>query len=276
MSSNSPPEYKKAYAYGRSSVQSMDNNTGMFNNMSLDTQIELCTKYCMELGIDSITVVREYGSARNIDKLPKLLELVDKMENNTLLVIADSTRFLRNTQQALNILRDLQTRNIVVHFVGDNLSYGKHVSHNERHHFRVALSLAEMESDRTSYRVKRSYAYRKAHGGAIGSPPYGYTHETNENGMRIKCINKDEKVMCDVIGVMREQGQSCQEIANVLNQNNSTFRGKPWTAQSVNVVSKIKFNKTESKRKATDNIDERPAKRPRLDRAVKKVRFAPY
>lgn len=228
---------KHAYIYCRCSKQTYYHNTDIPIESSFDSQQEMCKNYCENKNITVKKIVHETGSARDIEQLPKLMDLIDNMENDTLLVVADISRLARNTRQMLNTAQDLVSRNITIFAVHEQCTYGRDTNYMEKHLFRTSLSLAELESDRLSYRLKRSTKHNNFNK-MFHKIPFGF--ENRSKGKTVKLsINKTEVEIYDLIQELIKDNQTFMSIAETLNSLEYTCRGKPWTPKTVKYVSEL-------------------------------------
>lgn len=159
------------------------------NIMSLEHQEFNCITYCSNNNMNVLNTVKEVSSARVFQKLKKLNNII-KQHNNITIIVQSVDRFCRNTRDALNILEVLKTKNINLISITDNINlktaYGRHA-------FRLLLSNAELKSDIISENVNNSLNYRKQRGDYIGNVGYGYKITIDENGIRRKIIDKNQK-----------------------------------------------------------------------------------
>jgi DNA invertase Pin-like site-specific DNA recombinase len=229
-------------------------------DISLDSQEFLCSNYCNDNNIKIIKIVKECCSGRNYDKmngLKKLARQIMRDHPNTLLIISDLTRFMRNTYQALDLINKLNNKGITVYSVTDKYSYSKVAPSNEKFQFRQLLNYAELESDRLADRQKRSISHRRAIGSKIGKAAFGQECYKDQNGIRKirPCVK--EQLIIKTIQTMLSDKKSYNEIVEYLNTNSFTFRGKLWTVVRIPYIKTI-LSKNDTKsivQKTVDNTN---------------------
>ena len=178
-------------------------------------------------------------SACNMQNLKSLNYMVNVLENNVFpdfinekfhhlpkeVFCFDVSRFSRNTLQALQILDRLEKLHINVFFLTENVSYehfsGKHV-------IRSFLSDAQLLSNRTSEKVKKSIQFKRANGLHVGSCAFGWKLI---NG--VKVINIDEKKIILKIKMMFKKLKCFSKVADAMNNTSYTFRNKKFTPSNV-------------------------------------------
>ena len=158
---------------------------------SLDSQLEICRKYCEENNYKVLYEVSETVSALKIANQKNLLDLINENENFELIVLEPS-RFSRNIKDFINLFELIKKKKIILHFVEDNL-----VSSNSLEFKKIFSGIydGELESETLSKRMKRSYEKRKTNGTFYPSlPPFGYNYiSTLINGKNIKNLVENEK-----------------------------------------------------------------------------------
>src|SRR6202012_2325088 len=138
-----------------------------------------------------------------------------------------------------NIIYILNQKNVKIYSVTNNCTYSNTTDFVEKFQFRHLLNQAEFESDQISHRINRSLKYRRSIGAFIGNPGFGYECYIDGNRIRRRRINKNEKMIIDIVVHMIKENISYDDIANYLNLNGHTFRGKPWNDKRVFRVNKI-------------------------------------
>jgi DNA invertase Pin-like site-specific DNA recombinase len=157
------------------------------SNQVLDAQEHSCVSYCKQNNFNVISTVNEITSAYSIKKLRKINHIINNNKNITI-VIYSIDRFSRNLTDANIILDMIIKNNINVIAVKDNIDLS---TPNGRHEFRVKVSLAQLESEKISERVKTNNQYKLDKGYYIGTAPYGYKIADNK---KIK-YNKEQMVI---------------------------------------------------------------------------------
>ena len=155
----------KAIIYTRCSTKKQNED----NNMSLETQVCICNDYCIRNNMIVGEVIREVVGGHNIMKQFKmkqsLITMLDSYTNMNI-IIADPSRLSRNVSNADMFLKECTKRNIILHFVRDNLTS------NSYQDCKKILSIvydATIESNVISKRITSSIKSRRLLGSHIGS-----------------------------------------------------------------------------------------------------------
>ena len=234
---------------------------------SLHLQLQECKKYCEENNLLVVKKVQEICSARDMNKLKNLLEILNNCKDVNL-IIFEPTRFSRNPKDYHNILPYLIEKNIVLHFV-----QGKLVSNNNNHK-KIISSLiidGQIESENLSRRIKTSVKFRKHNNIFCPSVPrFGYS---NCKISKKQIINNSENNICELIKKLYFGGTaesinkllilitgnpehkiydyknesvkvlqvqygnlSVNDVKEFLNYCNIYKRGKPWTSYSIKKI----------------------------------------
>jgi len=136
-----------------------------------------------------VDIVHESCSGRNFKKLIHLNKLFKKYNNITLLIYS-LDRLCRNTVDAINIMKIIESKNINIISVSDNIDLS---TASGKYAFRNRMSSAEFESDLISERVRRSIKVKRENNQFIGgNPEYGY--KLNEFKQKIKC-NEEQLII---------------------------------------------------------------------------------
>lgn len=216
------------YIYCR--VSSKEQSKYSNGHTSLQVQEQEMRKYCEEHNINVIKVVHEVYSARNMNKMKGLQHLCDTASAGQTIYVYDISRFSRNAHHALNILEDLNDRNISVVSITENITYG---SASDRHHFRLQLCETAHFSDIHSQKIKASIAFRRARGDYIGRTPYGFKTDVDEKTqMRSMVQNPEEMKIIERIRSLHPT-KSPDVIAFTLLAENVKFRGKSPKSSTV-------------------------------------------
>ena len=215
------------YIYCR--VSSKEQSNYKDGHTSLCVQEQEIRKYCDDNEINVIKVVHEVYSARNMDKMKGLKYLCDIAAPGQRIYVYDISRFSRNAHHALNLLEDLKERNINVVSVTENITYSTAVTRNQ---FRLQLCASTYYSDICSQKVKASISFRRSRGDYIGSTPFGYTTEVDEN------TNVRVKVSCplemQIVEIIRSQkSKHPDDILKILLKKNITFRKRLPTVSGI-------------------------------------------
>ena len=204
-------------------------------HVSLEVQESVCRDYAKQNEFFVKKVYKDVGSARNMNKQYYLKQMIKKLASGDTILFHDSTRFSRNTLQALKCLDTLEKKNIKIHSVVEDCDYK---SFSDKHTFRLLLAKAENESDQISARVKSSILFRRKRGDHIGTAPYGWEAYKNDEGVRKIRHNKDEQYVIQFICKLVNDNKPYWQIAEKLNEMQIDKRGYTWTDNSVGSVVK--------------------------------------
>lgn len=220
-----------AHIYVRVSSEGQINLPG---HCSLDVQERACREYCESQGLTVRRVWSEVYSARDMDKMKVLKNMIRNLQYGDTIVFYNITRFSRNTYQGLKLIHDLMNKKRVqVYSVAEKCSYDGTA---EKHLFRTTLSAAENESEMISDRVRGAIAYLRSIGSELGNPPYGKMAYRERNGVRKFKEHPDEMRVIDTILQKHYDGVSCSSIADFLNENRIRKRHREWTASMVEYI----------------------------------------
>jgi DNA invertase Pin-like site-specific DNA recombinase len=253
------------YVYAR--VSSSQQATSY--SVSLDYQISQCTSFVKNRYPGKKTVtISEVFSGRVLEKQKMLKKIVDSISEGDILIVYNVSRLTRDSSEGISILNALNRKNVKVHSVSERVTYPA-----DRATFRRLLVEANEESDMISERVRGALSYIRERKGHIGNTPYGYTTIRGEpeeghtyrprvmvvDNVEMSVIKKiiyyvDHKTELDEISE-REQIGICNVIADKLNSENITCRGKKWTAFRVRDIYK-KFSKNDDVSSVDDDGDD--------------------
>lgn len=226
------------------------------DSVSLDYQISKCISFAKNRYPEEKTVtVSEVFSGRVLEKQKLLKKILESISEGDMLIVYNVSRLTRDSSEGINILNALNRKKAKVHSVHESVTYPA-----DRATFRRLLVEANEESDVISERVRGALSYIRERKGHIGNTPYGYTTIRGEpepghtyrprvmvvDSVEMSVIKKiifyvDHKTELDEI-VEKEKIGICNVIADKLNNENITCRGKKWTAYRVKDIYK-KFSK---------------------------------
>mgnify|MGYP001327035466 CR=1 FL=1 len=133
------------YGYARVSTigQSLDNQINNLVNNGLDEDMIFSDKF----------------TGTNTDR-PGFNELLETLKPGDTLIVTKLDRLARNTREALNVINQLQEKNVVINILNlgiiDNSSIGKFTT-------TVLLAVAEMERDMIVARTQEGKEFAKKH-----------------------------------------------------------------------------------------------------------------
>lgn len=227
------------------------------NKLSIASQEFVCKKYCSNNNITVGKIFSETCSGREMSKMRELNNAINYINSNnniTHLIIADASRLMRNNYQAINLVTDLNLKNVTIYSVSESIEYSKTANFMDKYKFRKSLNEAEYESDLISYRVNRSVTHRRSIGSYIGKPSYGYQCYKNNKGIRKIRPNQQEQEVLLAIKDKIKNKMSFSQIATFLTNSGTTFRGEPWNASRVRYVHNIKSHIIDSEMESDDDV----------------------
>ncbi len=139
------------------------------DEQSEESQLYTCSQYCEQAGLTVIDTIVEKESAYKCKqkRLPELL----KTKKGLNIVIARVDRFSRNAAHCDVLMGMVVANNHNLLCATEHINTQTAVG---RHSFRSLVSLAQLESEQISERIRNSVASRRAAGQHIGPAPYGY------------------------------------------------------------------------------------------------------
>jgi DNA invertase Pin-like site-specific DNA recombinase len=140
---------------------------------SLDSQLEICQKYCEEKKFKVIKYVREVASAKQMKYQVGLLNLINE-SSDTNLIIFRPDRLSRNFYDFVDKNKTLDNKKIIIHCVQENLNSS---NPNDLLLIRSRIQEAEWDNKRKSEKSKSSIKKSKANGTYHSTiPPFGYKY----------------------------------------------------------------------------------------------------
>ena len=249
------------------------------NFQSLSNQVVMCIDYCKDQNLNTINIIKEIHNGHNMSEL-KISE-IPQTYSNINIIIADPSRMSRNVSDANDFIIQCNKKNIILHFVRDDLVLD---SHKEYKKVIDLVCDAYHESQLMSKRLKTTFDMKKKHGSHIGSASYGFKiNEIIDPKIHLKIRklvpNKSEQDVIDIINrlyfgsdikdfnkifqrvsqnkkfVLKDTNNNAfdtiyygnityNDIADLLNENNILKRNIVWTSKSIsNILSKTEnFN----------------------------------
>lgn len=205
----------QAIIYIRVSSKKQIDTNDINRGWSFDVQEKICRDYCNEHNFTITSIIREICSARIMNKQHDLNDIIETNENINL-IIMEPSRLSRNIKDFI-ILNDMcKKKNIIIHFAFNNLITSSSID------MKNIISIiydAEIESNKTSERIKRTYHYKKL--AKLYQPSvihYGYKYIKNPNKY-LKDIVKDdeEQLIIELINKLY-YGENIGVICNLLKQ----------------------------------------------------------
>ena len=247
---------------------------GQLLGTSINSQQMLCNEYCKDMKFNVLNCISEVSSAKELKKQKLLNNIIDN-NSNINLVIYEPTRLTRNLNDYNNLILLCNKKNIVVHFVQNNLISS---NMNDLQTISNSISNGELEIKILSERIKRGIQYRKSQNiftSSIAKYGFNYIRKINpKNGKNIKELVKNEKEqliillikqlywgesiktiqnnMFKITGIKHEiynifdedenikhikyGNMSMSAIADFLNENKISRKNKLWNVISVNKI----------------------------------------
>jgi DNA invertase Pin-like site-specific DNA recombinase len=235
------------------------------NYQSLDNQIILCSKYCIENNINIIDNITDIIPGHNF-QLSQLYDVINT-KNYINIIMADPSRLTRDVNQCDNILDKCKKNNILLHFVRYNLISN---NLNDIKLIKLCIQNAYIETQVLSVRVKSIINLKKSYGSYFGKVPFGYqkySYIDKTTKLKINKIKKDNyeqniiniikklyygfkydninklfnKVIKKNIKKIKVNKLSIDKIIELLNNYNILNRNKKWTYNSVKYIIYKKF-----------------------------------
>ena len=149
---------KSLNSNGRAIIYTRVSTPNQTMGTSLDSQDACCREYCVKNGYTIIDKVKEISSAQYMNKQQYLNNILNNYEDIHLIILEPS-RLSRNLKDGVNFLDVCKNKNIVIHFVQNEL-----VSTNTSDIKTIISGVhdGEIESKNLGLRVKRSVKFRKA------------------------------------------------------------------------------------------------------------------
>lgn len=206
-------KYETATIYCRIST------TNQTKGFSLDVQSNICKQWCNDHNIKIIDIVEEISSARDMTILKQLKYIVKHIRTNYL-IVSDVSRFGRNICSALNFLKELDKKNVKFYAVFNGTGYD---SYNDKYKIHELLNQSQYESDRLSFRIKKSNEFKKKNNiYTKKNPPYGYTIYIVDGYPKLR-INREETKIINEIITLHKKGNTFNEISEKLKELNIYF-----------------------------------------------------
>lgn len=207
--------------------------------LSIPAQIEACEKYAKEHGIViSRTFVDEGESAKTADR-PGFQEMIAYCKANRdvrAVIVYDTSRFARNRYDAALYKRDLEKRDVKLHYASQRIEDTPEGKFLEG----VLELFDEHYSKRLTVVVKRGMREAAKRGNWIGGPPYGYRVTRSPEGKRKLEVVPKEAEAVGLVFELFSKGFGCKTIAQKLNE--SGYRTRFAKAIQANMVKLILKN----------------------------------
>ena len=217
---------------------------------SLEHQYNMCINYCNNNNFININTIYEIGSATNIKKLKKLIDILNNNININI-IISDASRLCRNINDYNNIINICLKNNIIIHDINNNI-----ITTDMSNIIQLMnkIKIGELESLILSKRLKQSISYRKSINKYVPSiAKFGYEFKyinsekklvlNNKEQLIIKLINNlynkkkfkhlIKKYHNKKIKIHNIKYKSISDIYKFLNNNKILNRNKKWYYYSI-------------------------------------------
>jgi len=214
---------KNAIIYQRlSSTQPNQYNLG---KDSLDSQKNICEKFCQSNGLVIKYSKMEIGSAYN-NNLEGIKFCIKKLDKGDILVVCEISRFSRNILLSSKLLEQITKKNCFIYAIKENVWYYNNFDNTHRPENTTFINYivqAQTEAANTSTRIRRSIEFRRNRGDTFGRPRYGMKI-VRTNGIRKFVHDEDECKIISLIMELLNKNKNPREIADNLNQLGIFYR----------------------------------------------------
>lgn len=201
---------------------------------SLEAQRRQVTSYAASKGFDipdeNLFVEAGVSGGTNFEERPEGGRLFERLQAGDLVIFPKLDRGFRNTRNALNVLHDLKTRGVSVHFIdlgGDVTGNGVGAIV-----FTILSAFATFERERIAARIREVKQLKKAQGKFTGGRrAFGYDVIDG-----VKVPRPDEQAVISEMKKMREAGAGYRDIAEWMartQERKMTFMGVKRTLSQV-------------------------------------------
>ena len=254
---------------GNAIIYTRISSKNQLDGASLESQLEMCQKYCEEKKFKVLGHVKEVASAKQMKYQVGLLNLINE-SSDTNLIIFRPDRLSRNFYDFVDKNKTLDNKKIIIHCVQDNLNSS---NPNDLLQIRSRIQEAEWENERRSEKTKSIIKKKKANGTYYATiSPFGYKYVSEiKNGKLTKKLveNTNEQLVIKLVknlnsgklsvsdsliekltgknyGVYFPDDEKCNEcqsgnltyksIAVFLNSINIKRRNPEWSGMSVKKI----------------------------------------
>ena len=174
------------------------------NETPIDTQLYYCSNYAKQRGLK----LQPYGylidngvSGRNGHNIKQgeLSIFGDIIESGSTIIINSIDRLCRHTVTGMQFLEKMNSRNVSVYFVTEQIHWHSDMDTNLKRRVRDSLSSAEEFSDILSKKLKLSVQMRKNQGHFVGRAGYGFKTQRVNNIMKKVKVNVEIATIKNII-----------------------------------------------------------------------------
>lgn len=173
---------------------------GQLDNNSLEQQeTEILSKY------DNAKIIKEQFTGTTTDR-PEFKVLIDKLQQNDILVVTKLDRLARNTEEGIHLIKELFSKGVSVHVLNVGLLEDTTMG---QFFITTLLAVAEMERNMIVERTQAGKAIAKQKEGFKEGRPQKYTYKQLDNALSMLSVNGGDK--------------SYNEVAELLGISKSTL-----------------------------------------------------
>lgn len=217
------------------------------NETPIDTQLYYCSNYAKQRGLK----LQPYGylidngvSGRNGHNIKQgeLSIFGDIIDSGSVIIINSIDRLCRHTVTGMQFLEKMNSRNISVYFVTEQLHWHKEMDPTLKRRVRDSLSSAEEFSDNLSKKLKLSVQMRKSQGHFVGRPGYGFKTQRVNNIMKKVKVNTEISTIKNIVRWTNEhlniggRPKFRNTVHNLTNNEMYTRNGKNFTYEYVSRI----------------------------------------
>lgn len=183
---------------------------------SLDSQFELCQKYCEEKKYKILKHVSEISSAKQMKYQVKLLTLINESSNINLIIFRPD-RLSRNFYDFIEKNKTLDNKKIIIHCVQDNLNSS---NPNDLLIIRSRIQEAEWENEKRAEKSKSSIKKSKANGTYHAPIPlfgFKYVKEIKNGKLTKKLVENTNEQL--IIKLVKNLNSGKLSVSNSLIEN---------------------------------------------------------
>jgi len=224
------------YLYERISSKGQDNP--LYGRVGLDTQNNSLLQFALNTGLIIKSTIREIESAFVANDKRLIAPSLRKIKKDECLVVYSVSRFSRNLQEGMEMLRVINKNKAYVYSILENV-----YSYEDK--FIELLKNAEEESKSLSLKIKTAHNRIKLLGGYIGKAPFGYRVYRDTSGIRKIEQDPEEQKIIDLI----KKNKPSQILLDNLTKKYS-YRGKPWT---ISIIKRLYSKHSSTRALSTHN-----------------------
>jgi len=198
---------------------------------SFATQEQQCVNYCKDKKMVVREIHKEFNSGYGKQRI---LQNIIRLCKNINLVIYDITRFSRNLNFGRSLLSTCLKKNIVLHFVKEQLIYDAD-NDSDYTGSLIDLGLKASYSEWNSIRDRTiaNIHYRRANGFCLGNPPFGF------DSINKKLVKNNDYNVIRLIIELRNGIKECKEMQRILSTHVATSESLKFYDDYDNEITKF-------------------------------------